>query len=159
MSRPAVTPVFVTPVFPHKHHDHAAGCSSAHPNLPASPTKPLACPDVVLQSRACILSAELLLTPSKILPKSVYLASQGTYPWSASVELVILGVLNASLPSQSPQLEFQPLEFDKLTRNLDHLPHHNTPRSLVLVNIPARIRGECINTFKLSCGFLDFFFF
>jgi len=36
---------------------------------------------------------------------------------------------------------------------------HNTPRSLDLVNIPARIRGECIDTFKLSCGFLDFFFF
>jgi len=35
---------------------------------------------------------------------------------------------------------------------------HNTPRSLDLVNIPARIRGECIDTFKLSCGFLDFFF-
>ena len=30
----------------------------------------------------------------------------------------------------------------------------NTPRSLDLVNIPARIRGECIDTFKLSCGFL-----
>jgi len=36
---------------------------------------------------------------------------------------------------------------------------HNTPRSLDLVNIPARIRGECIDTFKLSCGFLDFSFF
>jgi len=36
---------------------------------------------------------------------------------------------------------------------------HNTPRSLVLVNIPARIRGESIDTFKLSCGFLDFLFF
>jgi hypothetical protein len=36
---------------------------------------------------------------------------------------------------------------------------HNTPRSLDLVNIPARIRGESIDTFKLSCGFLDFFFF
>jgi len=38
---------------------------------------------------------------------------------------------------------------------------HNTPRSLDLVNIPARIRGESIDTFKLSCGFiffLDFFF-
>jgi len=36
---------------------------------------------------------------------------------------------------------------------------HNTPRSLELVNIPDRIRGECIDTFKLSCGFLDFSFF
>ena len=36
---------------------------------------------------------------------------------------------------------------------------HNTPRSLDLVNIPARIRGDSIDTFKLSCGFLDFFFF
>jgi len=36
---------------------------------------------------------------------------------------------------------------------------HNTPRSLDLFNIPARIRGESIDTFKLSCGFLDFFFF
>jgi len=35
---------------------------------------------------------------------------------------------------------------------------HNTPCSLDLVNIPARIRGECIDTFNLSCGFLDFFF-
>jgi len=37
---------------------------------------------------------------------------------------------------------------------------HNTTRSLRLdlVNIPARIRGECIDTFKFSCGFLDFFF-
>ena len=53
-----MTPVFVTPVFPHKHHDHAAGCSSAHPNLepcafdlPASPCKPLACLDVVCSNR------------------------------------------------------------------------------------------------------------
>ena len=36
---------------------------------------------------------------------------------------------------------------------------HNTPCSLALVNIPARIRGECIDTFKLSFGFLDFFCF
>jgi len=36
---------------------------------------------------------------------------------------------------------------------------HNTPRSLDLVKIPSRIRGESIDTFKLSCGFLDFFFF
>ena len=33
---------------------------------------------------------------------------------------------------------------------------HNTPRSL---DLPARIRGECIDTFTLSCGFLDFLFF
>ena len=36
---------------------------------------------------------------------------------------------------------------------------HNTPRSLDLVNVPARISGESIDTFKLSCGFLDFFIF
>ena len=36
---------------------------------------------------------------------------------------------------------------------------HNTPRSLDLVNISARIRGESTDTLKLSCGFLDFFFF
>jgi len=36
---------------------------------------------------------------------------------------------------------------------------HITPRSLDLVNIPSRIRGESNDTFKLSCGFLDFFFF
>ena len=42
----------------HKHHDHAAGCSSTHPNLEpcafdllASPCKPLACPDVVCSNR------------------------------------------------------------------------------------------------------------
>ena len=45
-------------------------------------------------------------------------------------------------------------EFDSSFSSL-----HNTPRSLDLVNIPARIRGESIDTFKLFCGFLDFFFF
>ena len=65
----------------------------------------------------------------KILPKSLCLASQGTYPWSASVESVtsILGVLNASLPSQSPELDFQPLEFDKLASNFDHLSRPQPP--------------------------------
>jgi len=58
--------------------------------------------------------------------KILALASRGTYPWSVSVELVILGVLNASLPSQSPELDFQPLELDKLVRNLDHLPRPKT---------------------------------
>ena len=52
-------------------------------------------------------------------------------------------------------------DFDKVKRNLIlSFPNlHNTPRSLDPVNIPARIRGESIDTFKLSCGFLDFFFF
>ena len=41
---------------------------------------------------------------------------------------------------------------------------HNTPGSLDLVNIPGRIRGESIDTFKLSChlwvsGFFLFFGF
>jgi len=65
--------------------------------------------------------------PSKILPISSCLASRGTYPWSASVELVILGVLNASLPSQSTELDFQPLELDKLARELDNLPCPQPP--------------------------------
>ena len=81
----------------------------------------------VYRKRACTLSAELLLTPSKILPKSSRFASRGTYPWSASVESVIHGVLNASLPSQSPELDFQPLELDKLARNLDHLHRPKPP--------------------------------
>jgi len=81
----------------------------------------------LLQSRACTLSAELLPTPSKILPKSSCLASRGTYPWSASVESVILGVLNASLPSQSPEHDFQPLELDKLARKFDNLPRPQPP--------------------------------
>jgi len=63
----------------------------------------------------------------KILPKFSRLASRGTYPWSASVESVILGLLNASLPSQSPELEFQPLELDKLARNLDYLLRPKPP--------------------------------
>ena len=36
---------------------------------------------------------------------------------------------------------------------------HNNTRSVALVNIPVRIRKECIDTFTLSCGFLDFSFF
>jgi len=46
---------------------------------------------------------------------------------SASLESVILGVLNASLPSQSPELDFQPLELDKLARKLDNLPRPQPP--------------------------------
>jgi len=71
----------------------------------------------------CRTTADTLKNPTK----SSCLASQGTYPWSASIELVILGVLNASLPSQAPELDFQPLEFDKLARNLDHLPRPQLP--------------------------------
>ena len=36
-------------------------------------------------------------------------------------------MLNASLPSQSPEPDFQPLKLDKLARNLDHLPRPEPP--------------------------------
>ena len=67
---------------------------------------------------------------SQILPKSSCLASQGTYPWSASVESVILGVLNASLPSQSPELDFQPLEFENWPATLTTCP---VPNHLMII--------------------------
>ena len=51
-----------------------------------------------------------LPTPSKILPKSSCLASRGTFPWSAFVDSDILGMLNAPLPPQPLELDFQTLE-------------------------------------------------
>jgi len=58
---------------------------------------------------ACFLS-NWLPTPTKILPKSLCLASQGTFPWSAYVDSDILGMLNAPLPPQPLELDFQTLE-------------------------------------------------
>ena len=51
-----------------------------------------------------------LPTPSKILPKSSCLASRGTFPWSAFVDSDILEMLNAPLPPQPFELDFQTLE-------------------------------------------------
>ena len=51
-----------------------------------------------------------LPTTSKILPKSSCLASRGTFPWSAFVDSDILGMLNAPLPPQPLELDFQTLE-------------------------------------------------
>jgi len=64
-----------------------------------------------LQPRACSLLAELAVdTLQKILPKSSYLVSQGTFPWSVFVDSDILGMLNAPLPPQPLELDFQTLE-------------------------------------------------
>ena len=49
-------------------------------------------------------------TPTKILPKSSYLTIQGTFPWSSFVDSDILGMLNAPLPPQPLELDFQTLE-------------------------------------------------
>ena len=51
-----------------------------------------------------------LTTPTKILPKSSYLASQDTFPWSAFVDSDILGMFNAPLPPQPLELDFPTLE-------------------------------------------------
>ena len=65
-------------------------------------------------------SPNWLPQPSKILPKSSCFASRGTFPWSASVDSDILGMLNAPL-------SFQPLELDSQTLNLDNLARiHDT---------------------------------
>ena len=63
-----------------------------------------------------------LLSPSKILPKSSCFASRGIFPWSASVDLDILGMLNAPLPFQPLELDFQTLNLDHLARVHDTLP-------------------------------------
>jgi len=81
----------------------------------------------LLQSRACTLSAELAASTLKGPTKILMSCNQGTCPLSASVESVILGVLNASLPSQSPELDFQLLELDKLAHELDNLPCPQPP--------------------------------
>ena len=68
--------------------------------------------------------------PSKILPKSSCFASRGTFPWSASVDSDILGMLNAPLPSQPLELHFQTLNPD----NLAHI-HEPCPVPNVLMTI------------------------
>ena len=66
-------------------------------------------------------SPNRLPQPSKILPKSSCLASRGTSPWSASVDSDILGMLNAPLSFQPPELDFQTLNPDNLARIHDTL--------------------------------------
>ena len=65
-----------------------------------------------LQPRACLLLAELaaytLQNPTKIL----VVTSQGTFPRSAFVDSDIFGMLNATLPPQPLELDFQTLELD-----------------------------------------------
>jgi len=51
-----------------------------------------------------------LPTPSKILPKSSCLSTRGTFPWSVFIDSDILGMLNAPLPPQPLELDFQTLE-------------------------------------------------
>ena len=54
--------------------------------------------------------ARWLPTPTKILPKSLYLASRGTFPWSEFVDSDILGMLNTPLSPEPLELDFQTLE-------------------------------------------------
>jgi len=75
--------------------------------------------------------ARWLPTPTKILPKSLYLASRGTFPWSAFVDSDSLGMFNAPLTFQQFEPDFRKLELDFQTLNLDNLvrvhdttPHH-----------------------------------
>ena len=70
-----------------------------------------------------------LPTPTKILPKSLCLASQGTFPWSAFVDSDILGMLNAPLTFQPLEPDFRTIKLDFQTLNLDNLArvHDTTP--------------------------------
>ena len=70
-----------------------------------------------------LLSYYFLMTPTKILPKSLCLASRGTFPWSAFVDSDVLGMLNAPLTFQPLELDFQTLELDNLARVHDTVPH------------------------------------
>jgi len=62
-------------------------------------------------------------TPSKILPKSSCFASRVTFPWNAFADSDILRMLNALLPFQPLELDFQTLNFDNLARVHDTLLH------------------------------------